>query len=165
VRPDLRERSPDPGCWSTAGVIEHLALAETRAAGRIADRVATARAEGCDTEQSTDPVLPTLELKRVLDRTTRLNAPDPLHPTGLSADAAWAALESASASVRQALQSADDLALGTLTIVHPFLGAMSVYQYIANIGTHEARHTGQIMEINSQLAIYNSQGTVTARQG
>src|SRR4030095_5412972 len=72
VRPDLRERSLEPCCWSTAGVIEHLALAETRAAGRIADRVATARAEGCDTEQSTDPVLPTLALKRVLDRHTRL---------------------------------------------------------------------------------------------
>ncbi|PWT85343.1 MAG: hypothetical protein C5B57_03135 [Blastocatellia bacterium] len=165
VPPDLRDRLPAPSRWSTAGVVEHLALVGNRAAGRIADRVAAARSEGCAAERSTDPVLPTLNLTRVLDRRVRVNAPEPLHPTGLDASAAWAALERSSASVRQAVQSADDLALATITIVHPFLGEMSVYQYIANIGTHEARHAMQIHEIRSQLAICDSHGTVSSSQG
>jgi DinB family protein len=165
VPPNLRDRPPAPGRWSTAGVVEHLALAETRAAGRIADRVATARAEGCAAEQSTDPVLPTLNLTYILDRTRRANAPEPLHPTGLDAVAAWAALEHAGAAVRQAVQSGDDLALAAITIVHPFLGEMSVCQYIANVGTHEARHAGQIHEINSQLPIHDSQAAEISSQG
>jgi hypothetical protein len=165
VPPNLRERPPAPGRWSTAGVVEHLALAGTRAAGRIADRVAAARAEGCAAEQSTDPVLPTLNLTRVLDRRVRVNAPERLHPTGLDAAAAWGALEHAGVAVRQAVQSCDDLALATITIVHPFLGEMSVYQYIANVGTHEARHAGQIHEINSQLTIDNLQAAEISSQG
>jgi DinB family protein len=165
VPPNLRDRPPAPGRWSTAGVVEHLALAETRAAGRIADRVATARAEGCAAEQSTDPVLPTLNLTYILDRTRRANAPEPLHPTGLDAVAAWAALEHAGAAARQAVQSGDDLALAAITIVHPFLGEMSVCQYIANVGTHEARHAGQIHEINSQLPIHDSQAAEISSQG
>jgi hypothetical protein len=144
---ELLEWTPAPGRWSVAGVIEHLAIVEARVARRLSERIANARTEGCATEDSCDPVLPTLDLTRTLDRTNRLTAPAPLNPTGLSAEAAWAALERAGESVRQALRSADGLALAAISMEHPFIGWMTLYQYFALVGTHEARHAAQIREI------------------
>lgn len=152
VPPSMRDRSPASGRWSTAGVIEHLAIVETRGAGRLSVRIAEVRAEGLGAELSTDPVLPTLNVTRVIDRTARFTAPDALQPTGLGADAAWASLEQAGGAIRDAFKAGDGLALGTVSIPHPAFGPISLYQYFAFMGAHEARHAAQIHEIAEALA-------------
>lgn len=142
-----RNRPPAPDRWSPAGIVEHLAIIEARVASALSARIASARADGVGVDTSSEPVLPTIDLERVVSRTTRVNTPEMSHPSGLDAETAWAALERAGEAVRETLGSADGLALGTITHPHPFFGALSLYEWFALIGSHEARHAAQIREI------------------
>src|SRR6266850_7286303 len=147
VPPDVRNRPPAPGRWSVAAVIEHLAIVDGRIAKLIAKRVAEAREAGIGPETSTDPILPAIDTARVLNRATRVAAPEMVRPTGLvDADAAWAALERSTAAVRQAMAEADGLALCDVMHPHPLFGPLSLYYWIAFVGAHEARHAAQIRE-------------------
>ena len=148
----LRDRSPAPGRWSAAGVIEHVAIVEARTAQRLQERIATACAEGVAPEKNVDPVLPTLNLKRVLDRGTRIEAAEAVRPTGLNADGAWEALEKAGAAVHDALRSGDGLALGTVFLPHPIFGQAPLYYFFAFVAAHEARHANQLREITESLS-------------
>ena len=152
VPPALRDVPPAPGQWSPGGIVEHLAIVSGRVTKLVAVRVADARAAGLGPETRTDPVLPTLNIERVLDRSIRVAAPEMLHPTGIDADAAWAALEHATIAFRGAVTNADGLALGGILHPHPFLGPLSLYQWIAFVGAHEARHAAQIVEQTTATA-------------
>jgi DinB family protein len=147
VPPDLRDQPAEPGRWSTAGIIEHLAIVSRRVAKLMTLRVGEARAAGIAVEARTDPILPTLDLDRVLDRSMRVEAPPMIHPTGLSADAAWASLEAATVPFREAVMNADGLALANITHPHPLFGPLTMYEWIAFVGGHEARHAAQIVEL------------------
>ena len=146
VPPEVRERVPASGRWSAAGVIEHLAIVEQRVARQLAEKIAAARAEGLGAETANDPVLPSLDLTRIRNRETRATAPDATHPKGLSAEAAWSALERAGEELRATLRSADGLALGSIEHPHPRFGSISLYHWFAILGSHEARHAAQIRE-------------------
>ena len=149
----LRDRPPAPDCWSAANIVEHLAIVEARLGGMLASRIAAARAEGLGAETSDRPILPTIDLTRVLDRATRVTAPETVRPTGLGADAAWQALERATDAVRGALRDGNGLALGSVTHPHPLFGPINVYQWLASIAAHEARHAAQIDEIAASAAV------------
>ena len=141
----LRDRKPAPDRWSAANIVEHLAIVEGRIAGRFAGLIAEARANGLAAETATDPILPSVDLSKVGDRTTRINAPDPIQPTGLTADAAWTALEASRAALKETLNAGDGLAIGTISSPHPLFGPMPLYQWYAFLGAHEARHTAQLI--------------------
>jgi hypothetical protein len=96
----LRDRAPAEGRWSTGAIIEHLAIVETRVGARLAALISEARASGLGAEPSLEPVLPTINVERVIDRATRFTAPEAIQPTGLGSDAAWTALEEAGTGVR-----------------------------------------------------------------
>jgi hypothetical protein len=150
-----RQRAPAPGRWSAVEVIEHVGLVERLIAQRLAEAIASARADHVGPEQATEPVLPTFtaHLTRLLDRTTTIEAPPAVRPTGLTAEAAWRALEEAGASVREALTAGDGLALGTRTMPQRILGEMPLSYFFAFIGAHEARHAAQLLEI---AAVFSS---------
>jgi len=149
VPKDRRNVKPAPDRWSAANVVEHVAIVNGRVAGRFAKQIAEARAAGHAAEVASDPILPGIDLSRVFDRTPgrRIQAPDPIQPTGLDADAAWASLEKSSSALREALASGDGLALGTLMSPHPLFGELSIYQWAAFVGAHQGRHAAQIREI------------------
>lgn len=151
IAPELRDRRPAPDRWSVAEVLEHLAIVETRVVDRLAAKLAEARAAGIHAETDTTPVMPTVDMARLLDRSRAVTAPEVLHPRGLTADAAWAALEQSRHRFRQTLDSGDGLALGTLTMQHPALGQLTLYQWIGSMAGHEARHAAQIREIGAAL--------------
>src|SRR6185295_4675352 len=102
VPTDLRSKEPAPGRWSPNAIIEHLAIVDGRVAGLLSMRIAEGRAAGSlGPDPNTDPILPIVDVSYVLDRTTRVTAPEPIRPTtALDADAAWAALDQATAAVR-----------------------------------------------------------------
>ena len=149
VPTDRRNVKPAPDRWSAANVVEHVAIVNGRVAGRFAKQIAEARASGHDREATTEPILPTIDLARVLDRRpeSRIQAPDPIQPTGLVAEAAWESLEQSSTALREALASGDGLALGTLMAPHPLFGPLSIYQWAAFVGAHQARHAAQLREL------------------
>ncbi|MFL5576709.1 MAG: DinB family protein, partial [Gemmatimonadaceae bacterium] len=93
VPAQLRERRPAAERWSVAEILEHLALVEARIAHLLGDRLAAARAAGLGAERETSPVVPTLDVARLLDRSRPLTASEASQPrAGLDAGAAWAAL-------------------------------------------------------------------------
>jgi len=149
VPPASRDRSPASGGWSAVGIIEHLAIVEERMADRLRDAIVQARAEGVGPEGENEPILPSLEehLRRVVDRSTRIESTESVWPKGQSADTAWASLDKAGAAVRDALRNGDGLALGTRFLPHRVFGQMSLYYFFAFIGAHEARHAAQIREL------------------
>jgi hypothetical protein len=148
----FRDRAPAADRWSTAAVIEHLAIVEARVTARLSALISEARASGLGAEPSSEPVLPTINVGQVVDRGTRLTAPAAIQPTGgLSADAAWMALEGAGRGVRDLVNASDGLALGTVSMPHPVFGPSSAYHWFAFVGGHEARHAAQIREIADTL--------------
>jgi hypothetical protein len=148
VPPGTRNQPPEPGRWSTANVVEHLAIVEGRMAGILSSRIREEREAGLAGETSAEPVLSNLDVVRVSDRTTRVQAPDFALPTGLEATAAWTQLEVATAALRAMLLSGDGLALANVMHPHSKLGPMSVYHWIAFLAAHESRHAAQIREMS-----------------
>ena len=145
VPKEMRERPPAPDRWSAANVIEHLAIVDARIAKILSERIAEARS-GLTAATNTEPILPTINYKRMYDRSTRVKAPETAIPSGLDAAAAWTALENAGAQMRAMLISGDGLALSSVTHPHPRFGQLSVYEWIAFLGAHEVRHAEQIRE-------------------
>jgi len=153
VPEEARNLPPATGQWSPVGIIEHLAIANGRIARMITKTAAEARAAGLGPERSSDPILPAIDIKFVVDRVTRVAAPAVLHPTGLDANAAWAALERSTVAVRDAIATADGLALSEVSFPHPLLGPLTLYTWIAFVGAHEARHAVQIRECWCQTRV------------
>jgi hypothetical protein len=147
IPPAARDRPRAPELWSAAAIVEHLAIVGERIALRLSKGINEARANGLGPDTSTAPILPMLNLGRTLDRSRRFTAPEVLKPTGLGGDAAWAALERATVQVRAAVAAGDGLALETVTQPHPAFGPLSLYEWIAFVGAHEARHAAQIREM------------------
>jgi len=143
---EMRDRPPAPERWSAANVVEHLSIVETRISRILSDRIEEARS-GLSPETRTDPILPTIDYKRMYDRSTRVKAPEVVIPTGLLDSAsAWAALENAGSMMRSMLLANDGLALSMVTHPHPRFGTLSVYEWVAFLGAHEVRHAEQIRE-------------------
>jgi uncharacterized damage-inducible protein DinB len=150
----LRERRPGPDRWSVAEVLEHLALVERRVGGLVATQLATARQAGLGVDTESSPVVPTLDVEALLDRSRRLAAGAAVHPTeGLDASAAWTRLDQARAALVDTLTAADGLALGEVSVPHARLGELTLYQWVAFVGAHEGRHAAQIREIGAELAM------------
>lgn len=150
---ERRDKPPAPNRWSVAGVIEHLALLESRIAALFRTRVAEARAAGLKEETETSSILAAFDLNMMLDRSHRLVAPDIMTPKPDTApEAAWQALDVAWQDFRQAVLESDGLALGEVMHPHRVFGPLTMYQWIAFTASHEARHAAQIREIGEQLA-------------
>jgi uncharacterized damage-inducible protein DinB len=136
-----------------AEILNHLARLEMRLTNLFASRVEDAKSSGrLGMEQETSSVLDREWIDVVLDRSRQVVAIESVRPAGgQTASEAFADLESARVAFLEFLSSADGLALGTLVLPHPALGQLTLYQWIAFVGAHEARHTAQIREVVSQL--------------
>jgi uncharacterized damage-inducible protein DinB len=147
VPADQRDQAPASDRWSVAGVLEHLALVDERFTAIIGSKIADARASGVAAEHGNPPLLPPNVEAMLADRTERRQAPEPLHPHGLSCGDAWRRAEAARAAFKDLLTSADGLALSGVIHEHPRFGALNVYQWAGFVAGHEARHTAQITEL------------------
>jgi uncharacterized damage-inducible protein DinB len=147
VPADQRDRPPASGRWSVADVLEHLALVDERFTGIIGSKIAEARAAGIPAEKGDPPLLPPNVESMLADRTERRQAPEPLHPHGLSCGDAWTRAEIARTAFRNLLSDANGLALSRVIHEHPRFGALNVYQWAGFVAGHELRHTAQITEL------------------
>jgi uncharacterized damage-inducible protein DinB len=150
---ELRDQQPGPDRWSVAQVLQHLVMIEKRIAMGMTKWVGDASAGGLGPEADTSSVLKSLDLALIADRSNRRNAPEEVRPAGdLDAASAWAALEKTRAALRAAVLPGDGLALSEVIQPHPVLGPINIYQWLLFVGSHEARHTGQVGEIAAELA-------------
>lgn len=149
----VRARRPAPESWSVAEVLEHVGLVEMSVAGLFGRALAEARAKGIGPEQATGPVVTTLDVAMVADRSRRIDAVESGRPRhGLDADAALARLDHLRAATLAALHEADGLALAEVAVPHRLLGTLDLYQWMVFLGAHETRHAAQIRAIHDALA-------------
>lgn len=150
----LREVRPGEGRWSVADVVEHLGLIEQRVAKLLAMRVSAARASGVGPDPETSSVVDSYpNPERALDRVTKLQAPEPVRPSGaLDAAAGAQALDQARVSLLSALRDANGVSLENLVQSHPVFGPLNMYHWMVLAGLHDSRHAAQIREIGESLA-------------
>lgn len=145
-----RTRRPGPGLWSVADVVEHLAIVEERAVAILRDLAAKAPPLAGGGASGGYVALDRALLR---DRTQRVEAPEPIRPGGgMDVDAAWRRLERSRQALASALREASDRDLGAVERIHPRLGALTGWQWVAALGGHEERHTAQVREIGERLA-------------
>jgi hypothetical protein len=131
--------------WSVAEIVEHIALAEDLFLNDVRKRLESAPAGAPDRDpKQTDAMI----LAKVPDRSTKVQAPPPLLPTGK-----WKqdiVLEHFLGSRRQTvsfLKSATDLR--SHVVNHPALGPLDSYEWVLAVAAHSARHTEQILEVKA----------------
>ena len=149
-----RDRTPRDGGWSVANVLAHLARTEGQIAAFLARalRDAEATAPLPPAPAAAGSVLATLDAERLLDRTTRLEAPAFAAPDpATTAATATVALERARARLCAVLHAADGRDTATLRRAHHVLGELTFAQWIAFAGYHERRHTAQVRELGASL--------------
>src|SRR5260221_4491316 len=158
-----RNQSPGPDRWSVAQVLQHLAGIENRIGMAMTKWIADARAGGTGPETETSSVVNNLVVQAIADRSKRRDAPEEFRPPGdVDGESAWAALERSRAILRAAIVSGDGLALGEVVQPHPALGPIDLYQWALFEGSHEARHTGQVREIATQLNVGSNSAAGTS---
>lgn len=152
VPPELRDKQPGVDRWSVAQVLQHLLIIEKRIGLGMTKWVTDARTSEVGPETETSSVMNSVPLQLIIDRSQRRNAPDEVRPQGdIDAESAWAALEQSRASLRAAFLAGNGLALSQVIQPHPVLGPINLYQWMLFVGSHEMRHTAQVIEIAEQL--------------
>jgi transposase len=145
IPPEQRNVRANPGRWSPAEVVHHVALVERRLAQRLASLIEQARPLPPETE--TTSVLSPKATANVLDRTDRFVASEASEPRDTKPGRVWDDLMDARRDTVRIVQTGDGLALGSVSAPHPRLGGLTGYEWIAFIGSHAARHADQIREM------------------
>ena len=149
---EARSTNAAPGRWSVAQVLEHLSLVERRIGGLIVDQLDKARAMGIAADSETSLVVPTLDVRSLLDRSQKIAARENAMPVeGLPAAEGLKRVNEQRCRLRNAILTADGSALGSVTAEHPRLGRLNLHQWIVFLGAHEQRHVMQITESASHL--------------
>jgi hypothetical protein len=136
---------PAPDRWSVAEVVEHLAVLEDIFANKLCAQLEQAPAgkPGADVK-SLDAII----LAKVPDRSTKLQAPDELVPTGR-----WTPKESLARFLADRRETANFLASGANlrghVLSHPALGPLDAYEWVLAVAAHTERHTKQILEVKA----------------
>ena len=136
---------PAPERWSVAQVMEHIAAAEDFIRDLLKEKVMVAPAgeAGRDFKKSDDAVL-----TMVPDRTTKVQAPEPLWPTNR--------FGSPESSIKHFLESraATESFLKGATglrdhVAESPMGKLDGYEFVLLIAAHSERHTKQINEVKA----------------
>lgn len=134
--------------WTSAEILEHLALIED-SIGRLITRMSKQiRADGHPADADTSSILGMLDAFRADDNHRKLVAPEPYRPTGtMTVQQSLVKLEDVRARVLSAVESAHDVDLSKASFPHPFFGPLTGYQWLVLIAQHELRHLKQMKEI------------------
>ena len=163
VPPELRDKQPGADRWSVAQVLQHLGIIEKRIGLGMAKWVTDGRSDGLGSEIETSSVMDSLPLQLITDRSQRRNAPEEVRPQGdIDAESAWVTLQRSREALRAAFLAGDGLALSQVIQPHPVLGPINLYQWMLFVGSHELRHTAQVIEISEQLNADSNAGAGAA---
>ena len=151
-----RTRRPAEGRWSVVEILIHLGIVEKRVATlvrRMSDGVRRGE-PAASTPFDPTQAIAALEERGALDRSKRLVAPEPVIPKeAVNLEAAWQALASSRATMRDAVLAGDGLPLAGAVVPHPIFGPLNTYEWIAFVGGHDLRHSDQIREAAEQLKL------------
>ena len=136
---------PNYDSWSTAEILEHLALMEGRVHVIIGNMSSAPEAESTGKQIEMDEVI----LNEVPNRSTKLKAPEPVCPEGR-----WSGEEALQCFLTSRERTMQLLAAPLLrgrVRPHPLFGPWDGYQWLLATGSHTARHIDQIREIKADF--------------
>ncbi|HRH60365.1 MAG TPA: DinB family protein [Chitinophagaceae bacterium] len=138
---------PAPDKWSIAEVVEHIALAEN---GIFQITQATLKAPADSLKRKEIKVTEADIKQRLTNRTTKVQSPEIIKPTGQfpSATAAYQAFTNRREATIQYISTTNDDLLNHFW-QHPATGTIDLYQTILLIAAHSERHILQIIEVKS----------------
>jgi uncharacterized damage-inducible protein DinB len=141
---------PNENAWTVAELVEHLAKTEASLVPLVFRLLKNAEAEGRASDGILNPPLSLVEAYETV-KDAKLQAPEIIRPEG--AARVSESLEKMNQtretirSLRPRLEAVDST---NTAFPHPFIGKMNLYQWLAFIGLHEARHLAQIEKILGQ---------------
>lgn len=136
---------PAPGQWSVLDCVEHIVIAEGRFLGWLQNPLA-------EPPPPMNKEKEAMLLMGVSGRSQRVQAPEPVHPTGRFATLAEA-LAQFDAARANSIQFAESTGAGlySLAAKHAFFGAVNGAEVMVLIAAHARRHAAQIREIRAAL--------------
>ena len=152
ITADRHNEKPSDDVWCVAEVVNHLALTDKRVTMLLAKVTGEARAAGAAPDSATAPILPSVDVRKVLDRSQKIRNPRGDPPVGASVADGLTALDAARAELKKLLSQPDLPDLGKVSAPHPAFGPLSGYEWVAFMAAHTRRHADQIREIGGQLA-------------
>lgn len=136
---------PAPDRWSVHEILEHIAITEDLIPNGIRARLEKAPAPPAEHDAKR---VDAMVLAKVPDRSTKVQAPPQLAPTGRWT--ATATLEHFLAGRRQTVNwLKSDTDLRGHVVDHPVLGALDGYEWILAGAMHSERHVKQILEVKA----------------
>jgi hypothetical protein len=136
---------PAPDKWSVAECMEHIAASEDFIRGMVVDNVMKAPAAPDRDLAKTDAAV----LNMVPNRTTKVQAPEPLKPTNRfgSPEAAIKHFVESRAATEDLLKKTPDLRAHAVD--SPLGSKLDAYEWILYTAAHSERHTKQILEVKA----------------
>jgi len=141
--------------WSVCEIVEHLSIIEAQLSKMIemmlAKTEAAARQEGASAHQQQQ--MEPFTLDQFIERSTRekYQAPEIVRPGGcVPISKALERLRESRAGLRRLQPRMEATNLSGALYPHPVFGPLNLYQWLAFIGLHEARHLRQIESLISQ---------------
>lgn len=140
VSDSVAGRAPKPGAWNILQIVEHLSITE--------GSTPLFYSGGVKKEDAVrDPARESAMKELVEGRSSRIEAPEAIHPTGRYATLAEALAafdDRREANIRFAHEHAHEL--DTFMVTHPLVGEISLRHLILLHASHSTRHIPQIEE-------------------
>ncbi len=136
--------------WSIAEIVEHLHIIEKQMCALTMKLLTQAEASSDADAPRFDLESNPVSMQSYAEQAARekFQAPEAVRPTGtVSIAESLAGMQRTRASLRQLQTRLEAVNLSNATFPHPFFGALNLYQWLAFIGMHEARHLRQIEAI------------------
>jgi hypothetical protein len=143
---------PSSEAWSVAEVVNHLAIIDRRITALLTKVAGEARAAGASPDTDGSPILPRIDVRRVLDRTAKIRNPRGDPDADCSVAGGLTALDAARNDLKVLLRQPDLPNLGGVSAPHPAFGMMTGYEWVAFMAAHTRRHADQIREIGAALS-------------
>jgi hypothetical protein len=135
---------PEPDAWSIANIVEHLAIIEDLVAWRLSQLGSAPDVSQQATFKGSDRVL----LEKVLDRSTKIKAPDRAQPTGKPLTHSLERLTASRDRIVEFVQSAP-ADFRRHIMLHPVFGGLDGHQWLLALAGHCERHTQQVEDTKS----------------
>ena len=135
-----------PEKWSAAYLVEHLAKTEENLLKVIEKLLAKAEAANVP---ATDRIEPPVSFPEHVQKASeqKFNAPDFIRPEGAATiNESLARLEKSRRALRALQPRLEKVDSSSALYPHPAFGPLNLYQWLAFIGVHEARHLKQITD-------------------
>jgi hypothetical protein len=139
--------------WSVCEIVEHLSIIEAQLSKMLEMLLAKAEAKAAQDGAGVEPQpMEPFTLDQFIERSTKekYQAPESIRPGGgLPISKTLERLRASRAGLRRLQPRMEATNLSGALYPHPVFGPLNLYQWLAFIGLHEARHLRQIESLIS----------------